>query len=416
VHAWPQLLPDGRHFLYQIVSIDPSRAGVYIGAVGSQQSVRLLDVASPAVYASPGYLLYIRHDMLMAEGFDASRLTLDGRTVVLARGVSIMSWQNADVVSASRDVIAFRESNARQRLRVVDRAGEEQQAFDAPTRLMDIRLSPDGKQLIGMSSIAEPPELWSMDLTSRQHTRLAPDAISPVWAPDGARLGFTARGGLDLYIRQATGANVGPIISDRFVKVLNDWTPDGRELVFSQLDPETKLDLWSWSPTRGPTPLLQSRHNEMQARISPDGRWIAYVSDDSGTPEVHVARYPQLTGMRRLSISGGAQPQWRRDQSELFYLSPDNALMVVPITVGMSFGTPRRLFRTTITGHAADVRDSYVIAADGQSFVFEGPPETSQTSHISVVLNWTAALLPPAAQKFGMSRWFADLRLTSTRR
>ena len=415
VHAWPQLLPDGRHFLYQIVTIDPSRAGVYIGAIGSQQSVRLIDGASPAVYVSPGYLLYIRHDMLMAEGFDASRLTLDGRPAVLARGVSILSWQHADVVSGSRDVIAFRESHARQRLRVVDRAGEEQQAFDAPTRLMDIRLSPDGKQLIGMSSIAEPPELWSMDLTLLQHTRLAPDAISPVWAPDGARLAFTARGGLDLYIRPTAGADVGPIISDRFVKVLNDWTPDGRELVFSQLDPETKLDLWIWSPTRGPTPLLRSRHSEMQARISPDGRWIAYVSDASGAAEVHVARYPQLTGMRRLSVSGGAQPQWRRDQSEFFYLSLDNALMVVPITAGMSFGTPRRLFRTTITGHAADVRDSYVVSSDGQSFVFEGPPEISQTSHISVVLNWTAALMPPAAQKFGLSR-FADLRLTSTRR
>lgn len=135
-----------------------------------------------------------------------------------------------------------------------------------------------------------------------------------------------------------------------------------------------------------------------------------------GAPEVHIARYPQMTDLRRISPGGGAQPQWRRDQSELFYLSPDNALIVVPITGEMSFGTPRRLFRTTMVGHAADVRDSYVSMADGQSFLFEGPPKIGQTPHISVVLNWTAALLGPAAQSSRASRRVADLRLMTMSR
>jgi dipeptidyl aminopeptidase/acylaminoacyl peptidase len=414
-HAWPQFLPDGRHFVYQLVSMDPARAGVYLGSVGSPDRARLLDGPSPAVYAPPGYLLYVRHDMLMAEGFDASRLKLDGRSVVLARGVPIVSWQNADVISASREVLAFREGNARQRLRITDRSGLERRSIDVPSHLVDLRVSPDQRQLLATSSSTHPPELWIVDLALRQHTVLESDAIAPVWAPDGARVAFTARGGLDLFIRRTAEPNIGPVVSDHTLKVLNDWSPDGREIIYSQLDPATKLDLWVWSLSGRPRPLLNSRFNETQARISPDGRWMAYVSDESGTLEVYVRRYPQLTDVRRISFGGAAQPQWRRDQSELFYLAPDNTLTAVPITgtEAMSFGVPQRLFRTSIMGHASDLRDSYVAMADGQSFLFEGPLEMSHAPRISVVVNWTAGLIPGASRRVATTLGSDDSRIAS---
>jgi eukaryotic-like serine/threonine-protein kinase len=416
-HAWPQFLPDGRHFMYQLVSTDPARAGVYLGTVGSPDRARLLDVPSPAVYVPPGYLLYVRHDMLMAQGFDASQMKLDGRAVVLARGVPIGSWQNADVISASREVLAFREGNARQRLRITDRSGLEQRSIDVPSHLVDLRVSPDERRLLATSSTTHPPELWIVDLSLRQHTVLEPDAMAPVWAPDGARVAFTARGGRDLFIRRTAEPNVGPVVSDHIVKVLNDWSPNGREIVYSQLDPATKLDLWVWSLSGRPRPLLNSRFNETQARLSPNGRWMAYVSDESGTPEVYVRRYPQLTDVRRISVGGGAQPQWRRDQSELFYLAPDNALIAVPIagTEANSFGVPQRLFRTSITGHALDPRDSYVAMADGQSFLFEGPLEMSQAPRISVVVNWATGLVPAASRRAATTWWSDDTRMASVR-
>jgi dipeptidyl aminopeptidase/acylaminoacyl peptidase len=282
-HAWPQYLPDGRHFLYQLVSMNPSRAGVYLGRVGSPQSIRLLDAASPAVYAPPGFVLYVRRGMLIAEGFDASRLSLDGRPVVLARSVPMLSWQNADVISGSRNVLAFREGDGRHRLRLVDRAGVVQLTRDVPSDLVNLRVSPDQRQLLATSSATDAADLWMVDLSRRQHTRLEADAMAPIWAPDGARVAFTARGGLDLHVRGTAEENVRPLISDRVMRVLNDWSPDGRELVYTQRDPETKLDLWRLPLSGGPAkPLLKTRFNETQARISPDGRLIAYLSDESG--------------------------------------------------------------------------------------------------------------------------------------
>jgi DNA-binding winged helix-turn-helix (wHTH) protein/Tol biopolymer transport system component len=394
-HAWPRFLPDGHHFLYQVVSLDPLRSGVYAGSIDSPSRVRVLDVISPAVYVPPGVLLYVRHDMLMAEGFDASRLTLDGRPVVLARGVAVSSWQDADVVSVSQDVLAFREGDSGQRLHVVDRAGMEKDSIDVSPGLTNLRLAPDQQRLVATSAPTEAGALWMIDLESRQHTRFASNAIGPVWAPDSDRVAFTANGGFDLYVTRRGAASSGPIVTDGFVKILNDWSPDGRAIVYSQLDPATKLDLWELPAAGGPRrPLLKTRFNESQARISPDGRWIAYLSDESGEPEIYVRRYPDMTQPTQVSVGGGAQAQWRHDQSELFYLSADNTLMAVPVHASgdISFGSPRRLFRTSVGFSPSDIRDSYVVMADGESFLLQASPDVTRPPHISVVINWMARL------------------------
>jgi Tol biopolymer transport system component len=414
-HAWPRFLPDGRHFLYQLVSLDPSRSGVYVGSLDSPRTIRVLDGPSPAIYAPPGFLVYVQHDMLMAEGFDPSRLALDGRSVVLARGVSMPSWQDADVVSGSRDVLAFREGEASDRLHLVDRTGAELETFDAPSYLVNFRVSPDERHVLATSAPTDAGALWILDLERRQHTRFAAEAIGPLWGPDGEHVAFTAHGGFDLYVGSRGAPPLKPLVSDTHVKVLNDWSPDGRAIVYSQLDPSTKLDLWQVPASGGAgRPLLKTPFNESQSRISPDGRWIAYLSDESGAPEIYIRRYPQMTDPRRISSGGGAQAQWRRDQSELFYLSPDNALMAVKVdlTGTVSVGPARRLFRTSLLQSPSDARDSYVVMGDGRRFLLAGRPSVGQASRIDVMINWTAglatALHPVAAADAG-----AETRLAS---
>lgn len=401
-HAWPQFLPDGRRFLYQVISADSSRAGLYAGSIDGGGSVRLLDRASAAAYAPPGFLLYLQHDMLMAEAFDADRLSLGGRAVLLARGVSAPLLTDGSVISGSREMVAFREGTTKQQLRWVDRAGRPQEALDVPTPMFNFRVSPEGRYLLAASSLTDSTGLWLVDLDRRHSTRLEADGIAPLWSPDGAHLAFTSRGGLDLYVRaRDREAHVKPLISDQSVKVLNDWSPDARHIVFTRHDPQTKLDLWTVPLSGGAArPVLTTSFNEVQARISPDGRWLAYASDESGAQEVYVRRFPALDDPRMISTGGGGQPQWRADQRELFYLSNDRSLMAVTVTDAgrLSFGAPRRLFRTSIGDGPSGARESYAVGADGRSFLIDARRDTDMPSPITVMLNWSAAFAPAPAR------------------
>ena len=399
-YAWPQFLPDSRHFLYQMVAIDGSRAGVFAGSLDSPERVRLLD-ASAATFAAPRYLLYVQHDMLMAEALDLERMTLSGQPVLLARGVSTPSLAEGNVVSGSRELLAFREGTKRQQLTQVDRSGAERGGvIETPVALSNVRLSPDGGSLLATGSVTDAPGVWLVDLVRHQQTRLSADGLGSVWSPDGRRIAFTTRGGRDLFVRSASDGNDARIVaSDSFMKVVNDWSPDGRQMIYAQIDAETKLDLWSVPVSGGPpTPLLKTAFNEAQARISSDGRWIAYVTEQSGAGEVWVRRYPQTDLPRQVSVGGGGQPQWRPDQSELFYLSPDHALMAVdtPGAGRPSFGAPRRLFQTSIAGGPSDARDSYAVMPDGATFLVYGTRDSAGPAPITVIRNWTAGLTPGA--------------------
>ena len=398
-HAWPQFLPDGRRFLYQVMSADRSRAGVYAGRIDGGGSVRLLDTASAAAYAPPGFLLYLQHDMLMAEPFDAARLSLEGRAVILARGVLAPMLTDGSVISGSRDTLAFRKGAAKQRLTWVDRSGTPQDGLDVPTSMFNFRVSPDGRYLLAASSLTDSTGLWLVDLTRRHFTRLEADGIAPLWSPDGDRLAFTSRAGMDLFVRARVGEGpVQSLISDQSVKILNDWSPDARHIVFTRHDPQTKLDLWSVPVSGGAArPVLQTSFNEAQARISPDGRWIAYASDEAGTQDVYVRRYPSLGDPRMISSGGGGQPQWRADQRELFYLSHDRSLMAVTVAAGadrLSFGEARRLFRTAIGDGPSGARESYAVMADGRSFLIDARRDDDMVPPITVMLNWAAGLTP----------------------
>jgi Tol biopolymer transport system component len=212
-------------------------------------------------------------------------------------------------------------------------------------------------------------------MAGAEYARLETDAIAPLWAPDGQRVAFTSRGGVALLVRAvASDAQAQPLLRDGPVKILNDWSPDGDTIVYTQSGEQTKLDLWTVSLTdERPTPLLATPFNEMQARLSPDGRWIAYVSDASGTLEVYVSRYPGFDATQRVSRAGGGQPQWRSDQREIFFVSADRELMAANVADAepLSIDAPRALFRPPIGGGPADAREFYAVAADGQRFLID---------------------------------------------
>ena len=305
---------------------------------------------------------YVQHDMLMAEPFDADRLRLGGRAVLLSRGITAPSLAEGSVVSASRDLLAFRAGASQQQLTWVDRSGVPQGSLEVPTPMFNFRVSPDGQFVLAASSLTDATGVWLVDLASRHSTQLAADGIAPLWSPDGRRVAFTSRAGLDLHVRPSVGgARLEPLISDQSVKVLNDWSAHAQRSSTRDTTRSGKLDLWHVPLAGGDArPLLNGAFNEAQARISPDGRWLAYVADGTRYQEVYVRRYPELDAPRQVSNGGGGQPQWRADQRELFYLSPDRSLMAASVIDArdVSFGAPRRLFRTSIVEGPAAARDS----------------------------------------------------------
>jgi Tol biopolymer transport system component len=263
-------------------------------------------------------------------------------------------------------------------------------------------VSPDGSQLVAAGSPTQNPGLWLIDLKGNASTRLSSEGIGPLWSPDGRHVAFTSRGGLDITI----SSTVGPpeeklLLHDNERKTVQDWSPDGRFLVYTRVNPQTKLDVWllPLSDAKRTVPLLATAANERGARISPDGRWVAYNSDESGRSEVYIQEFPKLGSKRAVSTGGGAGPSWRRDGGELFYLSPSRTLMAVGLdfSKGMAFRPPTALFRASLAGDFADARNHYSAAPDGQAFLVNVIEETADHASITVMVNWRAALKPASA-------------------
>jgi dipeptidyl aminopeptidase/acylaminoacyl peptidase len=332
--------------------------------------------------------------MLIAEEFDPSRLELTGRAIVVARGVSAPSFGADDMVSVAGNLLAFQHRLKRQNLAWFDRAGKELSTLSMPTVLFNPRLSPDESRLLGTGPMTSDPSLWLATLGRDEYLRLESDAIAPLWSPDGRRVAFTSRGGFDLVVRAVENPDASRLlVDDEAVKILNDWPPDRHRIVYTRLSQESGLDLWTVDVEDAVAqPLLATPFSEMQARISPDGRWVAYSSDESGALEVYLQRYPELGDKRVVSASGGGQPQWRSDQKELFYLSADRTIMAVSIGADeeqLDLGAPRRLFRPSIGGGPEDARDHYAVSADGTRFLVDGSVHEGDDSAITVMANWS---------------------------
>ena len=261
--------------------------------------------------------------------------------------------------------------------------------------MFNFRVSRDGRFVLAASSLTDSTGVWLVDSRSTARRNLPQTALRRCGHPMVLASRLVWRGTRPVCRPQRRGGHAERVVSGEAVKVLNDWSSTAEVIIYTQHDAKTKLDLWQLPVSGGAArPLLKTGYNEAQARISPNGRWIAYVSDSSGTQEVYVQRYPELSPPLRVSTGGGAQPQWRGDQRELFFLAPDRSLMAVTVTDADSSGAPRQLFRTTITDDPSGARDSYTAMPDGHSFLIDARRDDTTTS-ITVLLDWAAGLAAP---------------------
>ena len=220
----------------------------------------------------------------------------------------------------------------------------------------------------------------------------------PIWSPDGKQIVYASgrEQGIDLYQRPSDSSGPEQLLVKLAAKPIvfpSDWSADGRFIAYYRLDFKTQLDIWTlpMDAQSKPVPYLHGDFNESQPQFSPDGRWIAYVSDESGTRQVYLQSFPTLGGQRQISADGGSQPRWRRDGKELYFLAPDRKLMTVTVKTGATVESdvPRAMFQTTL--NPGELRHTYAVSADGQRFLLNIPVETASPP-MTVVLNWPALL------------------------
>jgi serine/threonine protein kinase/Tol biopolymer transport system component len=404
-HRWPYFMPDGRHLLYSVLG-GPQGRGIYVTSVDGTESRRLLDVPDTVVaYAAPGYLIFRRETSVMAQPFDAEKLQLSGEPVPVAEqvGFEVTTFQTYFSVSQTGVLLYSSGSSGKTQLTWLDRTGKEIGTVGPPSNYIRPSFSPDGKRVAvdGPDSQGN-RDVWIFDLATNNLTRFtfspATD-IFPIWSPDGSRIVFASdqEGPRQLYQKAATGAGKEEILlkSDSN-KIPMDWSPDGRFILYTVNDPKTKIDLWV-VPLFGdqkPVPFLQTEANERLGRFSPNARWIAYTSDQSGSNEIYVQTFPASGGQWQVSTNGGYFVAWRGDGKELFYVSSDRKMMSVEVNgEGTSFerGTPKFLFDLHIPSFNTP-QAQFAVTLDGRKFLIAKPVGGDTSAPITVVLNWTSDL------------------------
>jgi serine/threonine protein kinase/Tol biopolymer transport system component len=407
-HAWPYFLPDGRHFLFLARSTQQENDAICVGSLDSKETKRLLSADSSMAYAPPGYLLYVRENTLMAQPFDAERLELTGEPFPVAREVAANQSNARGMFSVSPGgVLAFRSGSViSNQLSWFDRSGKRLEIISSqPARGFTPRLSPDEKRVAIDRTDPQTPgnsDIWLLDLARGSSTRFtfeAGDEGTPVWSPDGASVVFYSErnGSTAIYRKPASGAGEGEaLVTSAERKFVNDWSPDGRFILYQQLSPQTNWDLWllPLDGERKPTPFVQTNFVEAQGNFSPDGKWIAYTSSESGQWQVYVRSFPDAGGKWMASTEGGAQPQWRSDGRELYYVAPDRKLMAVEVggdSAAFAAGVPKPLFEIRNVG-GFPAGGGYDAARDGKRFLVNSPTQEESPRPITVVLNWTADL------------------------
>src|SRR4051812_3868375 len=398
-HQWPQFLPGGRRFLYGVRSANPDRNGIYVGSLDSAEKTRVLALqTSRATYAG-GYLVFAQDRALAARSFDPRTLKVGATQQSIASPIA-----SAGFAPPNDGLLTYLPGNGQGRAIWFDRSGMKVGGLETPSEVFAVALSPDERQIAAGDALSPTAGIWLFDLRRRARGRLTSIGNSPVWSPDGSRVVFSssqANGVLELYQKASFGNEREELLlpsgPSRRPAWPHDWSPDGRYIVYTSASPRSKMDIWLLSTAdRKPIPYLQTDSNELHGQVSPDGQWLAYTSDESGTWEVYVQSFPVRGHRRTISTDGGAQPRWRKDGKELFYLASDRRLMSVKIqqkldVQGMlDVSEPEPLFQTHIRGPLERQWLDYAVAGNGQRFLI---CETERMDpSMTVLLNWTAAL------------------------
>jgi Tol biopolymer transport system component len=400
----PAFLPDGRHFLYTSISATGSLS-VYIGSVDGRERTLLLQDAANVQYA-PSRLVFVRSATLVTQPFDAERRLLTGDAVPLVEGIGINPFTRTGLFSVSATGLLAYQAGAAflSQLTWFDRAGRKTSVLGDSADYNTVNLSPDGtRAAVSLRDTSGNMDLWLVDVARGVATRFTFDPADErlgVWSPDGTRIAFDSarQGRATLYIKAANGSGPEDVVeASSLDKYATSWSTDGRFLLYNSGSgtPQTGNDVWILPlfGDRKPYPFLQTPFNEGRAQFAPDGRWIAYHSNESGRNEVYVAPFPGPGGKWQVSTAGGGSPRWRRDGKEIFYVALDGTLMAAAVSSrGAAFevGNVSRLFNPRMRDQFFGI--PYDVSADGQRFLVNTLPERPVSSPISLVVNWPGLL------------------------
>jgi serine/threonine protein kinase len=402
----PASLPDGKHFLFTKLRGSSEPDAVYVATLDGKEQKRVLaGVYSNAAYVAPGWILYSRDGDLRAQRFDLGKLEVSGDPIRLADHVQYDADSKSAFFTVSNGTLIYAEGEGAGKTQLVwvGRDGKELGALAPPAMYYSPRVSHDGKRVgvdISDDQTAK-GDIWMFDLVRNTSTRVTFDPVNesaPTFSPDDKQIAMVSEklGNIDLFRRASSGAGTEEqLVANTSFKIPLSISPDGRWLAFVSSERGTSqwdllvVDL----TTKAVKPLLNTRFNEWGANFSPDGKWIAYSSDETGKQEVYVQQFPESNGKIIVSRGGGQSPRWRGDGRELYYISPDRRMMAVPITYTPQFdsGLPQPLFADV------DLRDlpvtaQYDVSADGQRFLLNRAVGELGSRPLTIVQNWTAAL------------------------
>ena len=395
----PWFLPDGHHFLYTARNSDGEKSAIYAGDLGSKEKRRILTAGSNAVYAPPGFVLFLRERTLMAQPFDAGSIQTTADPFPIAEKVDFLANLGGFFSVSQNGLLAYLSSSGgNMQLSWFDRGGKPLGTVGAPGNVFSPSISPDASTVAVDRSDSEGGniDIWLHDLARGATSRFTfgpKQNFGPVWSPDGSRIVFGSNrdGTVRLYLKPTGGAGKEEVLLS-LRGVPSDWSRDGRFVIFTQSDTKARYDIWvlplssDRPPVPGkPFPFLQTEFNEFGAKLSPDSKWVAYTSNESGQNEVYAQTFPSPGGKSQISTGGGNRPVWRRDGRELFYIAADGKLMAVEVKTGskLEASAPKPLFDAHLVSRSFD------ISPDGRRFLLANPLEDAGHTPMTVVVNWT---------------------------
>lgn len=401
-HMWPHFLPDGRRFLYLSQGAGDDVSGIYLGSLDSKTVTRLISADSSAIYAPPGFVLFVDEGKLVAVPFDSERGRVEGTPHVIANDVAGFRGTTGSLFSASENglLVYATAAKAKTKLKWLSRTGQELSEIAEAGDCIHVALAPDGRRFAmeKIDPVTGNGAIWIHDVSRNVTSRLTSSAVwswEPAWSAKGTDVFYATfgSGGMGIYQSGADAAGGERLlIGANALTHPTDQSADGSHFLFVRLGTSTNQDLWvaSSNDLGHAKPFLNSDADEIQGQFSPDGRWVAYSSNESGRLEVYLRQFPDGSRKWQVSSGGGNAPRWSHDGKELFFISSDENLMSVPVTGGTDFeiAAPRTLFQLNVRHYFE--RYGYDVSPDGRFLA--NTTVASQPSKIVVVSNWAAEL------------------------
>jgi eukaryotic-like serine/threonine-protein kinase len=405
-HLWPQFLPDGKHFLFYSSSKDPQNNATYAASLDGGERKLLVHGDSNAVFAPPGYLLFLREGTLIAQRFDPGSSRLTGDAAPLAEHASSnLSVGRGNFTASENGILTYAAgsgSAGTSRLLWFDRSGKQLAETGEPGAYFSPRISPNGRNL---ALAIEAPgtvnyNLWVFDLSRSVPTRLTFSSAldgHPAWSPDGRTITFLSNRSGQFHIYQTAADGTGDtsaVIVDDAAEYNPSFSPDGRYMIFQRLSAQSgaHFEIWAKALFGDPKPFPVVQSEAAQPALSPDGKWLAYSSRESGRPEIYVVPFRQGSGRWQVSTAGGTWPRWRHDGKELFYLSLDKKITSAEISMDGSrlvVGNVAPLFQVNV---ATSLGWFYDVSTDGKRFVVLNQDPRQAAEPLTLVVNWPALL------------------------